>query len=483
MIIGVDIGTTVTKAAGFSHDGRPLVSASRRSIVHRLSGGRVEQNLDDVIATVTDVVGEVATKSTEPVEALAITGQGDGLWLRDHHGNATHRPISWMDARASAIVADWRRGGPDSVVQQVYAQTGSGIFPGCHASLLAHLNEYDPSVLEKSAVAGYCVDAVLHRLTGDITVEASDASLPFLDVTRRQYVDEAINTCGIGQWRHLLADPEPPHSLHTLTDDAATALGLSTDTAVSAGPYDLQACGIGSGTQLPGQGTIVLGTTLSCQVITTDRTIDPTSEPAGMWLCTPDPDRYLRVMPSMVGTASIDWVLNLIGAGHEDVAALMRMSPPGARGVRAQSFFSESGERAPFVDPDIRGQFSGMTLSTEPADLVRALYESIAFAARNCFDTLGLPDDLAACGGGIRPREVAQTMANVLGRPIRIAPEDLVGARGAAANAWRSLGAPVSMHDWLSDHFTVDPDPQTQSHYDEAYEKYLSDLSGTRNRA
>jgi len=106
MIIGVDIGTTVTKAAGFSHDGRASVSASRRSIVHRLSGGRVEQDLDDVIATVTDVVGEVATKSTEPVEALAITGQGDGLWLRDRHGDATHRPISWMDARASAIVAD-----------------------------------------------------------------------------------------------------------------------------------------------------------------------------------------------------------------------------------------------------------------------------------------------------------------------------------------------------------------------------------------
>jgi sugar (pentulose or hexulose) kinase len=480
MIVGVDIGTSVTKAAVIDRDGQSVVSASRESVLHQRSGGRVEQDLDDVLASVAEVVREVAADLEEAPQAIAITGQGDGLWLRDGDGVLTHPPISWMDARAAGLVESWRVGGADSVVSRVHALTGSGIFPGCQAALLAHLAEHAPDVLERSAVAGYCCDAVLEQLTGVVAIDASDASLPFLDVRARTYVDEAVELCGLGPWRRLLVDPVPPNDLHPLSARGADLLGLPAGTPVSAGPYDLQACGIGSGARQVGEGTVVLGTTLSCQVLTDDATVQPGSEPAGMWLCTPDPDTYLRVMPSMVGMSGIDWARRMIGAGDEHLDDVLARSEPGSGGVRALSFLSPAGERAPFVEPRARGELTGITLSTSPADVVRAMCESVAYAARSCFEVLGLDGELSACGGGTQSEALAQIFADVLARPVLIPREPLVGARGAAAVAWQAMGDPVDLAAWSDDRRVVEPTGEGASLHDEGYRRYLEDVAHAR---
>ena len=146
-------------------------------------------------------------------------------------------------------------------------------------------------------------------------------------------------------------------------------------------------------------GALVIGTTLGCQVLREQVRIDPEAEAAGMWLATPRSDRYLRVMPAMVGTANLDWVLRTVGARIEELETLLGNSRPGAGGVSALSFLASSGERAPFVEPHARGQFTGLSLETTPADLVRAMCEAVAYAARHNLETAGLTGDVSACGG------------------------------------------------------------------------------------
>ncbi|MBQ1163263.1 carbohydrate kinase, partial [Streptomyces sp. A73] len=58
-IIGVDIGTSVTKAVAFARDGSRLHAAARRSTLLREPGGIVEQDLEEVLAGVAEVVREV----------------------------------------------------------------------------------------------------------------------------------------------------------------------------------------------------------------------------------------------------------------------------------------------------------------------------------------------------------------------------------------------------------------------------------------
>jgi xylulokinase/erythritol kinase len=479
MILGVDIGTTVTKAALIGRDGKRRALARRASRVFRTPDGRAEQDLDEVVASVAAVVREVAASAGGPIEAIALTGQGDGLWLRDADGNAVRPPISWLDARASATVDAWSAG-ENSVTEQLFELTGSGVFPGSHAGLLAVLAAEEPQSLAAATVAGYCTDAVLQRLTSTISVDASDASLPFLDVRSRRYVDEALVLCGVGQWRHLLAEPARPHRVFTLDDRGSALLGLPVGTPVTAGPYDLQSCSFGSGAVHAGDGTLVIGTTLSCQVLTTDATATSGGEPAGMWLCTPDPDLFLRVMPSMVGTAGLDWLLDLFGLEPHDVDGLLGSSPPGANGVRALSFLSPSGERAPFVDPRARGRFDGLQLGAGRADLVRALCESIAYLARLSFETLGLSGELSICGGGSRSDAWTQLFADVLGRDIHRPHESEVGARGAARVAWEALGKPVDAAAWDAQRRVFHPHPEAAEFYDTSFARYRDELSGAR---
>jgi erythritol kinase (D-erythritol 1-phosphate-forming) len=475
VLIGADIGTSLTKAVAFDSEGTPLASAVRRSRLQRLPGGRVEQDLDDVVRTVVEVVRETRAALTEQPAALALTGQGDGLWLRDADGRAVRPAISWMDGRASDRVADWLA---DGIVQEVYRHTGSGMFPGCQAPLLAHLQEDEPETLRRAATAGYCVDAVAQRLSGRVSVDASDATLPFLDPMTRTYSAEALAACGIGDQAHLLPAPAAPGTVLALDSHGAELVGLPSGLPLIAGPYDLPACAVGSGVREVGDGLLIVGTTLACEVLTDAARTDASAEPAGMWLCTPDPARWLRSMPAMVGTAALDWVLALTGATTADLGELLGDSPPGANGVTALPYLSDAGERAPFVDPQARGRLDGLSLARTRADAVRAMCEAIGYAARHCLETAGLTGVLAACGGGTRSGPWAQLFADVMGREIRIPEEREVGALGAVRVARLFLGEPAERKPQLFR--TVAPRPECRGVYEDGYAAYRAALDGAR---
>lgn len=480
MILGIDVGTSVTKAALIGRDGKCIVSASEASKLTRFPDGRVEQDLEEVIASVRAVALRVAKSAPGKVEAVALTAQGDGLWLRDEQGKSVRPPISWMDARASAIVENWRAGGDQSVIQKVFNLTGAGIFAGSQAGLIAYLAEHEPESLDRADVAGHCADAVLQRLTGVVTVDPSDACMPFLDVKSRQYVPEAIGLCGISEWAHLLPAPAASLELFRLNKEGSELLGLPIGTPITGGPFDVQACGIGCGSYQEGEGTIVLGTTLSCQSYTKNPVVTPNSEPAGMWLCTPKDELYLRVMPSMVGTASIEWMRTLFNFEVGQLGSILGQSPIGANGVRALSFLSTAGERAPFVEPNARGQFVGLNLNTTQADIVRAMCESVAFAARHIFDTIGLNGELSATGGGMKSKYWAQLFSDVMGAPLHVPREELVGARGAALVAWDALGRSVDHDQWKSDRDVIMPNAANARAYDDRFNGYLADVAHAR---
>ena len=53
---------------------------------------------------------------------------------------------------------------------------------------------------------------------------------------------------------------------------------------------------------------------------------------AGFSVSTGKPGQWLRAMPAMVGTASLDWVLRILGIEVSAVEGLLGTSPPGANG-------------------------------------------------------------------------------------------------------------------------------------------------------
>jgi xylulokinase/erythritol kinase len=471
--LGIDAGTSVVKAALFDDAGGALAVAGRPLDLVHGADDAVEQDLEQVVRAVGEVSREVTAGRTPHL--VALTGQGDGLWLTDAVGAPVRPALSWLDGRAADLLGRWTA---DGVTEQVFRRNGTTMFPGAPGPLLAWLDAHEPAALDRAATAGTCKDALFTRLTGERATDPSDSSFPFGDGTGTGYSAEVLAALGLTHRRDLLAPVVTPLPQGELSDPGAALLGLPAGLPVSAGPFDFPACAVGGGVRGTGDGLLIVGTTLGCMVHVDGLATD--GDPAGFSVATGEPGRWLRAMPAMVGTASMDWLLRTLGLGVDAIGAALAASPPGAGGVEVLPYFATSGERAPFVDPHASGQVTGVRLTTTRDDLVRAVCEGLAYAARHCFAAAGGVSRLVACGGGTRSRPWLQVFADVLGLPLQLARTPEVGARGAVLAAAAARGEPLDAQRWTAPEDVVEPDPALAARYAEGYARYLDHVRAAR---
>lgn len=473
--LGIDVGTSVTKAVLVAESGVLLGVEAADTHVTSPRAGWFEEDPDEVFASVATVVRNLVDRTGVRPAAVGITGQGDGLWLGDDGGRPVRPAVSWMDSRAADILTGWQG---DGLVDDAFHRTGNVMFPGSAGPLLAWFAAHEPESLLAAATAGYCKDLLMQRLTGVRATDASDASLPFLDPMTRTYDTELLDRLGLADVAHLLAPVHEPLPVGELGRGAADALGLAAGTPVTCGPFDLPACAAGAGLSTAGAGLVTIGTTLACQVLV--ESVDLVGEPAGMTLATGTPGRWLRAMPAMVGTAALDWLLGIVGQRHTNLDTVLGESPLGANGVTCLPYFSPAGERAPFLAPQARASFDRLSMQTSTADLVRATCEAIAYVARQCFEAAGLDGEVAACGGGAGSAAWLQLFADVLGRPVHVAPRPETGARGAVVGAVRALGHDVDLTALTASEHVVVPDPARVRRYAQEYAAYGERVAAAR---
>jgi xylulokinase len=140
-----------------------------------------------------------------------------------------------------------------------------------------------------------------------------------------------------------------------------------------------------------------------------------------------------------------------------------------------------NGERTPVDSTTLRGGFHNLSLATTMEDMLRAVYEGVAYNTRWSMGYVekftGRPfDSLTLVGGGARSDLWCQILADVLDRPVK-QPVDpiLANARGAAFLAAMGLGyLRVEEIPGLVRHRRVyEPDPSHRALYDELYAAFL----------
>ena len=187
----------------------------------------------------------------------------------------------------------------------------------------------------------------------------SDSSVPFGDGTGLGYSDQILQLCGLEHRRDLLAPIEAPGPQAAVTAAGAELAGLAAGTPVVSGPFDFPACAFGAGVDEPGDGLLIVGTTLGC-LVNVDH-LQTAGEPAGFSVSTGRPERWLRAMPAMVGTASMDWMLKTWAsasmpssrAGRQPARRQRRRGAPLLRDARA------SGHRSSTRTPAARSPACG----------------------------------------------------------------------------------------------------------------------------
>jgi L-ribulokinase len=121
----------------------------------------------------------------------------------------------------------------------------------------------------------------------------------------------------------------------------------------------------------------------------------------------------------------------------------LRNQPLGHPALLALDWWN--GSRAPVADSLLSGLLVGLTLNTTPADIYRALIESLCFGARAITERLatgGAPINRVLFASGISERNplIMQILADVLGRPVEAPQIHHAAAIGAAIHGAVAAG-------------------------------------------
>jgi erythritol kinase len=428
-VICLDAGTTMIKAVGYDEQGAELASARRNVPVSRPRPGWAEQDMTAVREAGFEAVAEVASSLGQEIDFLAITAQGDGSWLVGPDGAPTGRAILWNDGRGADILTGWTREG---ILEEAFTVNGSLTSSGMPNVILRWLYENDPARLELSSASLTCGGWLFSQLTGETVVDESDASAPFMDIRTRRYSEDLLRLYGM-DWAQRLLPPIRDDNDRTapLTPAAAARLGLPVGLPVVLSPYDIASTAIGVGAVLPGQACSILGTTLCTEIISDSVQI---SRPAaGLNIAPGLPGRFLRSFPTLAGGDVIQWACGMLGLQTAaQLTELAAQCPAGGGGLVFLPYLSPAGERAPFLDPQARGTFLGLSLDHGREHLARAVLEGLSLVVRDCLTASGgAPTELRVCGGGAASDTWLQLIADVTGIPVLRSADAEVGAKGA----------------------------------------------------
>lgn len=471
LIIGIDAGTSVIKSIAFDLQGKQINSASVANEYTLIDGGGAEQNLaltwKKTVETLTEL-GKKITDLKKRVAAVAVTGQGDGTWMIDKHGEPVCDGLLWLDVRAAQFA---QRISEQHDNRQRFELTGTGLNACQHGPQLLWLRDNNAAAFGLAAHSFHCKDWLYYNLTGDVATDPSEGVFSFGDFRTRQYSDEVLGILGLSAHRGLLPSiVDGTETTGSLSQQAAALVGLPQGTPVILGYVDVVCTALGGGlyAREGDRGCSIIGSTgMHMRLIRCADDVQLNDDCTGYTMCMPIPGVYTQMQSNMAATLNIDWLLDLVEGllqelgverSRDDILASLDgwVDKAVPASVLYQPYISEAGERGPFIDTNARAGFTGLCTRHGIADITRAIFEGLALAARDCYLAMGsLPDEIALSGGAAKSTQLLKIISASLESNIQTTTRDEAGAAGAAMIAAVAIGEYDSMDECLID--WVDP--------------------------
>ncbi|MCY4260456.1 MAG: FGGY family carbohydrate kinase, partial [Rhodobacteraceae bacterium] len=338
MYLGLDIGTSKTKAALFDTDGQEHVSVSCQTQVLSPMPGWQEFDGRQIWDSVISVIGQLLQKASiesECISGVGITAVMLGAWPIGRNGNLIRNPILWNDARTQPLIDRLVADDPE-FYERIFVKSGSILQTGCILPVLAWLQKHEPEALARTNTVLCTKDYIRYRLTNRISTDASEATVAPGSVAGRNFDADLVSIFGIDGCAEMLPMVQESTAINGLVTTAAAAeTGLLPGTPVAVGAGDVIACTIGAGVHRKGHAVSILGTACLNGVVRSEPDLSPCN--LGLTFTMPE-DRWLRCMVNNAGTINLDWVLNALcpdlsstATPFDACAELAMQSPPGGQ--------------------------------------------------------------------------------------------------------------------------------------------------------
>jgi L-xylulokinase len=449
--LGIDNGSTVSKAALFDLHGQEIAIASCNADTEYPHPGWTERDMEMLWQSTASAIREVLANSgarPEDIVGIGNTGHGNGVYLLDKQGRPLRNGIQSMDSRAADVITEWNQ---RNLLSQVFPYTIQSLWPAQPNALLAWIKKNEPQNYERIGAILMCKDYIKYRLTGEITSDFTDMSASSLmDVRNKSYSRELMTLYDLSEIYEAL--PPLKHCFEVVgqvTRLASEETGLAAGTPVVGGIIDIDASAVGCGAVNAGQACIIAGTWSINEVITQDPLVDPNLFMTTLFAA---PGLFLSTEASPTSATNLEWFvaqccgderveakrrgISVYEVCNEEVASLA----PGSVNIIFHPFLYGSN-----VHPTARAGFYGVAGWHTRAHLLRALYEGVVFCHLSHIEKLRAAgaqfQSVRLTGGGSRSQVWTQIFADSIQVPMEISDGSELGARGAALSA--GIGAGV----------------------------------------
>jgi xylulokinase len=485
-LLGVDLGTTSTKAAIFTTTGA-LVSEGRTTVkLLHPSANCVEQDFDEIYQSAAAAVREcfaACTIDPADVVAVAFDSQMAGIGAIDEDFRPAIPFDSWLDMRCKPYIEELSQKHAKRISQL------TGCPPTCdHGPKMMWRMHECPDQYRNISKWVVPASYIAGKISG---LSADDA---FIDYTFLHFT--AVANAKQGEWSPELCGilgvdlnrlpriVSPWQQIGEVQPDAAQQFGLAPGTLVAAGCGDTAAGALGAGIVQPGLLLDTAGTA-SVLACSTDSYIADTENLALMTMRSVVPGLWNSLAYVGGGGLAMSWfrdhfTTNGSSGTYNHAFELAAQAPPGCDGL----FFSPHlGGRICPAAPSMRGAWIGFSWEHSQAHFSRSILESVAFEYRYYLGILSslIPDleltEARVIGGGAKTAIWNQIKADVLRVPFRKLPNEESATWGAALIAGKAAGLFTDLVEPASasipQGIRFEPTASARQAYDEAFARYL----------
>jgi xylulokinase len=482
-LIGIDVGSTNTKAALVA-PGRGVIHVARRATVTRqVRGGGACHRPDELLAAVESAAAEcvaaaVAAGLAAP-SAIGVASMGEAGVPLDRRNSPLGDVLAWHDPRPERQAAWIER---QVGAAALFARTG--LRPEVKYTLpkLLWIREQRASDFARLRRWAGVSELVGLSLTGGLATNASLAcrTLAF-DVSARAWDADLLRLAGLepSNMPEVLPLGAPAGGL---TDAAARRLGLTAGIPVAIAGHDHIVSALAAGVVRPGEVLDSMGSAESITLVTSVPVLSDELRRAGYSSGCHVIDGVWYVGGGLSSSgAVVEWFIDTFlpperGADrYAGFTRLLQSAAPGPAEPLVRPYLR--GRTAPHRDAGATLEFDGIREGHGLPELAAAVVDGAAYHVRWMLDELARItatrlDHVRLSGGGTRNRRWVTAKASLGPGRLEIVRAEEAGALGAALVAGMAGGAYGSIEEALADASPVDRASAAASirtRYDDAY--------------
>lgn len=431
--LGVDVGTTSTKAVLFDKQGGVVECETVFYPLHTPNQLVAEQDPEEIFRAVLTSVRETVRKSGIPADALKLVSFSSAmhsLIAIGKDGKPLTQSITWADTRSAKHA---KRIKEELDGHAIYLRTGTPIHAMSPLAKLLWLKEDEPATFEGAEKFIGIKEFIFHKLFGEYVIDHSLASATGLfNLEGLDWDEGALRVAGITAGKLSRLVPTT-HQMAGLSAEYAAFMGIGTDVPFIVGASDGVLSNLGVNAIDPGVIAVTIGTSGAIRTVSPV----PKTDPKGRTFCYVLTEGHWVVGgPVNNGGIVLRWLRDEFATSEVETAKRLGIDPydvltkiaenvnPGADGLLFHPYMT--GERAPLWDANARGSFFGLSIHHKKQHMIRAVLEGIVF---NLYTVLlaveeltGDPVRIQASGGFARSGMWRQLMADVFDKPV-IIPE------------------------------------------------------------